>query len=434
MNRHDDSAPGLSRRRFLGAASSLAVAAGVIGTGGAVAAESLAKPRAAARAMSAVEPFYGAHQGGIVTAQQTHSLFAAFDLETTARADVIALLKRWTVAANRLSRGETARPLTAPKDAAPLDGGSAEGLKAARLTVTFGFGPGLFISDGKDRYGLASRRPEALVDLPKFNGDQLVAEKCGGDLSIQVCADDPQVAFHALRELLALADGVALIKWMQSGFTSPPADGGTARNLMGFKDGTNNPSTRSSETMNKVVWVGDEGGWMKEGSYLVVRRIRISLEHWDKTELGFQEEVVGRYKANGAPLGKAHESDPLDLEAVDKEGNPVIPDNAHARLSAAAENDGAQILRRAYSYNDGVGFYAERWPPWRQGMMLDAGLFFVAYQRDPRSGFIKINKKLATQDIMNQFTTHVGSAIFACPPGASEGSFIGAGLFEGLDS
>jgi len=434
MSTHDDSAPGLSRRRFLGAASSLAVAAGVIGTGGVAAAESLAKPKAG-QALSAVEPFYGLHQGGIVTPQQTHSLFAAFDLEATARADVIALLKRWTIAANRMSHGETAQPLTVPKDAAPLDGGSAEGLRPSRLTVTFGFGPGLFVgSDGKDRYGLASRRPEALVDLPKFNGDQLVAEKCGGDLSIQVCADDPQVAFHALRELLALADGVALIKWMQSGFTSPPAGGGTTRNLMGFKDGTNNPSTRDGKMMDQVVWVGDEGGWMKAGSYVVVRRIRIALEHWDKTELGFQEEVVGRDKASGAPLGKTHESDPLDLEAQDKDGNSVIPDNAHARLSAASENDGAQILRRAYSYNDGVGFYAERWPPWRQGMMLDAGLFFVAYQRDPRSGFIKINKKLATQDIMNQFTTHVGSGIFACPPGASEGSFIGAGLFEGLES
>ncbi|APC17889.1 peroxidase [Pseudomonas frederiksbergensis] len=432
MSAYDDSAPGLSRRRFLGAASSLAVAAGVIGTGGAAAAESLAKPHAAARTMSGVEPFYGVHQGGIVTAQQTHSLFAALDLEATARADVIALLKRWTVAANRLSRGETAQPLAVPKDAAPLDGGSAEGLRPARLTVTFGFGPGLFISDGKDRYGLASRRPDALVDLPKFNGDQLVAEKCGGDLSIQVCADDPQVAFHALRELLALADGVASIKWMQSGFASPPAAGGTGRNLMGFKDGTNNPATHSSDAMNKVVWAGDEGGWMKEGSYVVVRRIRIALEHWDKTELGFQEEVVGRDKANGAPLGKTHEFDPLDLNAEDKDGNPVIPANAHARLSSAAENDGAQILRRAYSYNDGVGFYAERWPPWRQGIMLDAGLFFVAYQRDPRTGFIKINKKLATEDIMNQFTTHVGSAIFACPPGVSEGSFIGATLFEGL--
>ncbi|MCU1748011.1 iron uptake transporter deferrochelatase/peroxidase subunit [Pseudomonas sp. 6D_7.1_Bac1] len=433
MSQYDSSTPGLSRRGFLSAAGSLAVAAGAIGTSGVAAAESLAKSHRPASAKPMVEPFFGVHQGGILTPQQTHSIFAAFDLETSARADVIALLKRWTDAANRMSRGESAQPLNKPKDAAPLDGGSAAGLTPARLTLTFGFGPGLFIRDGADRYGLAARRPEALVDLPKFNGDQLIAEKSGGDLSIQACADDPQVAFHALRELVSLASGVASIKWMQSGFASPPAAGGTGRNLMGFKDGTNNPSTQSSDAMNKVVWAGDEGGWMKEGSYVVVRRIRIALEHWDKTELGFQEEVVGRYKANGAPLGKAHEFDPLDLNAEDKDGNPVIPANAHARLSSAAQNDGAQILRRAYSYNDGVGFYAERWPPWRQGIMLDAGLFFIAYQRDPRTGFIKLNKKLATEDIMNQFTTHVGSAIFACPPGVTEGSFIGAKLFEGLE-
>jgi len=432
MSRHDDNAAGLSRRGFLGAAGTLAVAAGAIGVSGVAKAQAPMDCSPPVATLTGVEPFFGEHQSGIVTPQQTHSIFAAFDLQTAERKDVIALLKRWTEAANRMSRGDTARPLEQPKDAPALDNGTAEGLRPARLTVTFGFGPGLFSHEGTARYGLAARRPEALVDLPKFNGDQLVAEKTGGDLSIQACADDPQVAFHALRELLRLADGVASIKWMQSGFTSPPAAGGTTRNLMGFKDGTNNPATHDREVMDKVVWVGDEGHWMKAGSYLVVRRIRISLEHWDNTELGFQEEVVGRDKASGAPLGKANESDPLDLAATDKDGNPVIPENAHARLSAAEENDGAQILRRAYSYNDGVGFYAERWPPWRQGMMLDAGLFFVAYQRDPRSGFIKINKKLSTLDIMNQFTTHVGSAIFACPPGAEDGSFIGASLFEGL--
>lgn len=432
MSKPDDVNSGLSRRGLLSAAGGLVVAAGAIGAGGMAMAERLTKGGQATSFAPRVEPFYGVHQSGIVTPQQTHSLFAAFDLETSARADVIALLKRWTDAANRMSRGKTAQPLTSPKDAPALDGGSAAGLATARLTITFGFGPGLFTRDGKDRYGLAARRPEALVDVPKFNGDQLIAEKCDGDLSIQACADDPQVAFHALRELLNLASGIATIKWMQSGFTSPPAAGGTTRNLMGFKDGTNNPATRDNDLMNKMLWVGDEGGWMKAGSYVVVRRIRIALEHWDKTELGFQEEVVGRDKVSGAPLGESHETDPLDLDAVDKDGNPVIPETAHSRLSSAAENDGAQILRRAYSFNDGVGFYAERWPPWRQGMMLDAGLFFVAYQRDPRSGFIRINKKLASLDIMNQYTTHVGSAIFACPGGAAEGSFIGAALFEGL--
>ncbi|MEA2963519.1 MAG: deferrochelatase/peroxidase EfeB, partial [Alphaproteobacteria bacterium] len=140
---------------------------------------------------------------------------------------------------------------------------------------------------------------------------------------------------------------------------------------------------------------------MAGGSYVVVRRIRMALEHWDRTELDFQEQVVGRHKYSGAPLGKQNEFDALDLEAADKDGNPVIPDNAHVRLAAAATNDGAQILRRGYSYNDGTNVTAERWPPWRQGLEYDAGLLFIAYQRDPRTGFIKIFENMSKLDIMN---------------------------------
>ena len=167
---------------------------------------------------------------------------------------------------------------------------------------------------------------------------------------------------------------------------------------MGFKDGTNNPPSAATDvspdrprSFDDVVWVGDEGpDWMRGGSYLVARRIRISLEHWDRSEIDFQEQVIGRHKYSGAPIGKTNERDSLDLDRVDADGNPLIADNAHVRLGAAATNGGAQIFRRPYSYNDGVRFTAERWPPWRQGMMYDAGLFFICYQRDPREGFIKI--------------------------------------------
>jgi deferrochelatase/peroxidase EfeB len=169
---------------------------------------------------------------------------------------------------------------------------------------------------------------------------------------------------------------------------------------------------------------------MRGGSYVVTRRIRIALEHWDRTSVDFQEEVVGRHKSSGAPLGKTDEFAELDLDAVDGDGNPVISETAHVRLGAAAVNGGAELLRRAYSYNDGSNFTAERWPPWRQGIEYDAGLFFVAYQRDPRSGFIRIFKNMARMDAMNQYTTHVGSALFACPAGVAEGTYLGQGLFE----
>lgn len=425
----DASQPNMTRRGLLG--SSLAAATGATLTLAAGAAAAAATPVAPPAALAGtppaapkVEPFLGQHQSGIVTPQQAHIYFATLDLTTTKRADVVALLQRWTLAAQRMARGETGLVLGTDLDAAPVDSGESVGLAPARLTVTFGFGPGLFIRDGVDRYGLASKRPEALVDLPKFNGDQLIPERCGGDISIQACADDPQVAFHAMRQLVSMADGVGSLRWMQTGFVSGE------RNLMGFKDGTNNPSVKDQNLMHTHVWVGKEGGWMQDGSYQVVRRIRIALEHWDRTKLGFQEEVVGRHKASGAPLGKKHAHDAMDLDATDAQGNLVVPETAHARVASPKQNDGAQMLRRGYSYNDGANFYAERWPPWRQGILYDAGLFFAAYQRDPRTSFIRVNQALSMQDMMNQYTTHVGSGIFACPPGAREGSYIGAPLFE----
>ncbi len=422
---------GPSRRGFIAAAG---------GLGGAMAIGRTANTQPAAAAAPSLptnrEAFRGLHQAGIATPQQSHTYFATFDLATAKREDLVALLRAWTDAADRLTRGEPAQPLPGTGPIAP-DGGAALGLSPARLTLTFGFGPGLFLKDGADRFGLASMRPEALVELPRFNGDQLEPDRCSGDLSIQACADDPQVAFHAVRELIRLAYGSAQLRWTQSGFLPSTPSGETGRNLMGFKDGTNNPSPDAtrvdvSHTLDEVVWVQDDGPkWLRGGSYLVARRIRISLEHWDRSELEFQEEVIGRHKYSGAPIGKQGEFEPLGLDRADGEGVPVIAETSHVRLGAAATNGGAQILRRAYSYNDGLRFTAERWPPWRQGMMYDAGLFFLAYQRDPRTGFIRIFENMAKFDMMNQYTTHVGSALFACPRGIAEGEYLGQYLLEG---
>jgi deferrochelatase/peroxidase EfeB len=388
-------------------------------------------PVGASPSASSAEPFYADVQGGIVTPTQLHSYFAALDLTTTKREDVISLLQSWTAAAARLTQGLSAQPLPADLSSPATDSGETLGMSPQRLTITFGFGAGLFTSNGVDRYGLASRRPAALVDLPAFNGDQLVAEKSNGDLSIQACADDPQVAFHAVRALAQIAynlvpGGVAKMRWAQTGFQAQ-SSGPTSRNLMGFKDGTMQP-----QNMNDVVWVGSEGpAWMQNGSYVVVRRIRIGLEHWDRMAVDFQQQVVGRDKYTGAPLGMKNEDDPLDLDATDADGNLLIPANAHVRLAAPQSNGGAQILRRGYAYNDGVDFTAERWPPWRQGMEYDAGLFFVAYQKDPRTAFIPIFTNMSKLDMMNQFTTHTGSGLFACPGGVAPGEYIGQKLFMG---
>ena len=375
-----------------------------------------ARPAVSATALPPVVPFHGANQAGIVTPQQSHTYFLALDLLTTKRDDVAQLLRAWTDAAARMTTGATA---SAP------DSSEALGLPPSRLTVTFGLGAGLFQKDGHDRYGLAARRPAALIDLPTFNGDQLVPERTGGDLSVQACADDPQVAFHAARQLARLAGSAAQVRWAQTGFLSRPAGGGTPRNLLGFKDGTQTP-----QDVAKVVWVDAEGpDWMQGGSYVVVRRIRMALEHWDHTDVDFQEQTIGRHKISGAPLGLKGEFAPLGLDRMDKDENPVIPETAHVRLANAASNGGAEILRRGFSYNDGVNFTAERWPPWRQGMEYDAGLFFLCYQRDPRTGFVRIFENMARLDMLNQYVTHTGGGLFACPGGVGPGEFIAQRLF-----
>ncbi len=417
MNNSDGGLPRASRRGLLTGAGGLFAL---------TAASATAAERPAAAASSTVASgvaFWGERQAGITTPQQSYTYFMTFDLTTGKPGEVTDLLRDVLDPRRRrgLTAGQTAAafgPWTLEVPAA--DSADALGLNPARLTLTFGFGAGLFSKDGVDRYGLSARRPEALIELPRFNGDQLVPAATGGDLSVQACADDPQVAFHAVRQLAARAYGVADVRWAQSGFLSKPADGSTPRNLMGFKDGTQQPTA-----MEQFVWVGDEGpAWMRGGSYLVARRIRLALEHWDRTNVGFQEQTMGRHKHSGAPLGLQHEKEPLQLDRTDKDGNPVIAEGAHVRLANSRTNDGAEILRRGYSYNDGVNFTAERWPPWRQGMEYDAGLFFLAYQRDPRTSFVRIFEKMAKFDMLNQYATHVGGGLFVCPPGARSGEFI----------
>jgi deferrochelatase/peroxidase EfeB len=381
--------------------------------------------------LGATEPFWGKHQGGIATPMQRSTYFMAFELVTNERAELIALLRAWTAAAAEMTHGPAQADPHPDPTQMPADSGDTIGLASTRLTITFGFGPSLFEKDGVDRFGLAKQRPAALADLPHFTGDQLIPERTGGDLSVQACADDQQVVEHAIRRMVGLASGIAKIRWAQTGFSAGFKAGETPRNQMGFKDGTMNISAKDPATMNQFVWVGEEGpGWMRDGSYMVIRPIRIALEHWDRMKLGFQEETVGRHKYSGAPIGKQHEFDSLDLDATDKDGNPLIAENSHSRLAAPASNDGAQILRRAFAYDNGVAQIAERWPPWRQAMTFDAGLLFQCYQRDPRTGFSKMFEKMAKFDMLNQFTTHIGSGLFACPPGAKPGEYIGQRLFD----
>ncbi|MFE4861666.1 iron uptake transporter deferrochelatase/peroxidase subunit [Streptomyces sp. NPDC056670] len=364
----------------------------------------------------AAVPFHGDHQAGIATAVQDRLHFASFDVTTKDRAELVQLLKDWTVAAAAMTEGKTVGEgaYGGLAEAPPDDTGEALGLKPCRLTLTLGVGPSLF---AKDRFGLEGRRPEALVDIEQFPGDNLEPARSGGDLCVQACADDPQVAVHAIRNLARIGMGKVAIRWSQLGFgktSSTTPDAQTPRNMMGFKDGTRNVSGTDTKALDDHVWVGAKDGsdWMTGGSYLVARRIRMHIETWDRTSLQEQEDVFGRDKGEGAPVGKAKERDEPFLKAM----KPT----AHVRLAHPDSNDGARILRRGYSFTDGTDGLGR----------LDAGLFFLAYQRDVRKGFLPVQRALARHDALNEYIQHVGSAIFAVPPGVRDkGDWWGRGLF-----
>ncbi|MEV5439529.1 iron uptake transporter deferrochelatase/peroxidase subunit [Streptomyces sp. NPDC052682] len=392
-----------SRRALLGWGGA-GLALGAAAAGGAVAvARTGDESRPAGAAAGGAVEFHGVHQAGIATPVQDRLHFAAFDVTTEDRAAFVQLLKDWTEAARRMTAGKPVGEgaYGGLPEAPPDDTGEALGLKPSRLTLTIGFGPSLFA-----KFGLQDRRPEALVDLPKFAGDNLDKNRSNGDLCVQACADDPQVAVHAIRNLARIGMGRVVIRWSQLGFgktSSTTPEEQTPRNLMGFKDGTRNIAGTETDRLKKFVWVGEKEGpdWMVGGSYLVARRIRMHIETWDRTSLQEQEDVFGRDKGEGAPVGKAKERDEPFLKAMK-------PD-AHVRLAHPDSNDGATILRRGYSFTDGTDGLGR----------LDAGLFFLAYQRDPRTGFIRIQRNLAT-DALNEYIQHVGSAVFAIPPGVRD--------------
>ncbi|MEU8985088.1 iron uptake transporter deferrochelatase/peroxidase subunit [Streptomyces sp. NPDC048558] len=403
-----ESTEGTPSRRSLIGWGGAGLALGAVAAGGAV---------AMTRTGNDVEPvgaaaggavaFHGDHQAGIATPVQDRLHFAAFDVKTDDRAEFVQMLKDWTAAARRMTAGQAVGEggFGGLAEAPPDDTGEALGLKPSRLTLTIGFGPSLFEKYGES-FGIADARPEALVELPKFAGDNLDRNRSGGDLCIQACADDPQVAVHAIRNLARIGFGKVVIRWSQLGFgktSSTTPEEQTPRNLMGFKDGTRNIAGTETDRLKKFVWVDPSEGpaWMSGGSYLVARRIRMHIETWDRTSLQEQEDIIGRDKGEGAPVGKAKERDEPFLKAM-------LPD-AHVRLAHPDSNDGATLLRRGYSFTDGTDGLGR----------LDAGLFFLAYQRDPRTGFIRIQRNLAP-DSLNEYIQHVGSALFAVPPGVRD--------------
>ncbi len=381
---------------------------------------------AVASPLDGVVAFRGAHQAGITTPAQDRMHFVALDVTTTDRKALRDLLARWTVAAERMTLGAEAAPggvVGGGPYAAPQDTGEAYGLSPSNLTITIGYGPGLF----DDRFGLADRRPEGLTALPAFRGDDLDPARSGGDLCIQACADDPQVAVHAVRNLVRLGFGTVAVRWSQLGFgrtSSTSTTQATPRNLFGFKDGTANLKAEEPAALEQHVWVqpGDApgaAGWFAGGAYLVSRRIRMHIEVWDRTMLQEQEQIIGRDKRVGAPIGQPGEFDEIDFAAQSLDGTPRIPMAAHVRLAHPSQLGGVRILRRGYNFTDGSDGLGH----------LDAGLFFVAFMRNAHAQFVPMQRALAAADVLGEYIEHTGSALFACPPGLADGEDWGTQLF-----
>ena len=422
-----DERPGLSRRKLFGAAG---VTAAVVG---AASAGTLAGRASAASTdfggLDKPIPFRGERQAGIITPQQDRMHFCAFDVTTDSRDDVIALLKQWTEMAERMTQGEDAVPngaIGGNPYAPPDDTGEALGLPASGLTLTIGFGPSFFEKDGKDRFGIANKRPAALADLPKFTNEIMDPAKCGGDICIQACAHDPQVAVHAVRNLARVGFGTVAVKYSQLGFgrtSSTTREQLTPRNMLGFKDGTNNIKAEDHDALDKNVWVaaGDGPDWLTGGTYLVTRRIRNRIEAWDRTTLKEQERVIGRQKGSGAPNGYDDEFAPVDFNIKDADGIPLVDVDAHIRLVSPDHLNGIKMLRRGYNFTDGSDGFGH----------LDAGLFFIAFVRSPATNFIPVLAQMSG-DALNEYIFHTGTAVFACPPGIREGdksAYWGSTLF-----
>ena len=411
----------VSRRKLL---SSLGVAGAGLALGGGAGA-ALAPLALAAAATddgaTRIYPFYGRTQAGIITPAQDRLAFASMNvIDGVERSDLRTLLKDWTVAAERMSRGQLVGDDSELNDP-PLDTGETIGAPVSGLTITVGYGPSLF--DG--RFGLAPRKPALLTDLPPLPNENLDPDHVGGDLCIQACSDDPLVAFHAVRNLARLGLGVVDYNWMELGFgktSSTSTAQATPRNLLGFKDGTRNIKAEQTDLLNRYVWVGSETDqpWLRGGSYLVARRVQMFLENWDRDSLGDQENVIGRTKVTGSPLTGGNELSTPQFTKKNDQGQLMIPADAHIRLASHEENGGTRILRRGYSFTDGVD-------PVR-GTLL-GGLFFLAFMKRPLQ-FITLQQKLGAHDALNEYIQHTGSAIFAVPPGLRRGQSWGGDLFS----
>lgn len=412
----NDYSPAVSRRGVLAAGgAALLGAAGGLALGlstsppaptaaPATAAPEPSVPSATPTTTPAVIPFYDVHQAGIATPPAVHQTFVGLDLRRPSRSDALAVMRLVTDDAARLTQGAPALADTEPELT----------VEPANLTVTVGIGRQLL-----QRVGRSDRIPAQLAPIPSFSTDRFETPWSQTDLLVQVGSDDALTLAHVIRMLTKDLSTLTTVRWLQPGFRSPvppsPSSHAT-RNLMGQVDGTINPQP-GTDQFDEVVWLPDGQEWWANGTVLVLRRIRMLLDDWEKLDRSTQETVIGRQLDTGAPLGAVAESDDVPFDAVDSAGLPAIAQDAHIRVAHATTTD-EMILRRPYSYDAGM----------RDGTN-DIGLLFAAYMRDPRRSFIPMQRRIAASDAFNRWNTTIGSAAYLLPGGVAEGQVLAEGAF-----
>jgi deferrochelatase/peroxidase EfeB len=421
----------VDRRTFLTRSAAVLGAGGVGGVGALARASASAQGAASSTEPTASEewsvsqaqlqqrePFAGPHQAGILTPAPAQAVFTALDSIAPDRRTLQEALEALSQRARELTIGGPIPLLEV--DAPPADSGILGPVNDPDvLTVTIAFGASLF--DG--RYGLAPQRPRELVQMPTFSIDDLDPTQSHGDLLLQICAHQRDTVAHTLRELLRTVRGALQTRWTIDGFSGAargPSPHNNPRNLFAFRDGTANPPTSDPALMNELVWVGDgEPAWAAGGTYQVLRIIRQHVEFWDRVALNEQEEMIGRVRSSGAPLGGTDEFEDPRYE-LDPDGKRIKL-TAHIRLAnpRTAVTADQRILRRGFNYTRGID----------EAGALDQGLIFVAFNQSPERQFATIQKRLLTEPMID-YITPVGGGYFFAPPGAQgQTEWVGSGLF-----
>jgi deferrochelatase/peroxidase EfeB len=368
-------------------------------------------------------PFDGAHQAGVVTPRQDQATLIAFDSIAPNSAGLFEALQAITTQARLLTQGDTVG-VTEIDDPPPDSGILGEVNNPDSLTVTVGFGSTLF----DDRYGLASKLPAGLTAMKPFPQDELDPTITGGDLIVQICAGQRDTVMHAARTLVSVTAGKLTPRWMIDGFQLAyrgPHSFNSRRNLFAFRDGTGNPDVNDAALMDKLIWI-DRGSaapdWTAGGTNMVVRRIRQFVEFWDRVGMLEQEQMIGRYRVTGAPLGGSTEFENPDY-AADPLGKR-IPLTAHIRIAndRTAEQERQRILRRPYSYNVGVD----------EAGNLDQGMLFIAFNRDTHAQFEQIQKRLENEPMIDYIKPVGGGYFFVPRATTSQSDWIGSGLAAAL--